>query len=128
MLVLLAVGFGNFSQWCSADGHICNRTVLDRMIPYVTYPLYFFSLYLLPLALILIFVPKTVFKSWLKLAVWAVPLLLIFISTQPVYPQHILSTDRDDTARLAAEILTVLSFILIAWKYYTSRRANPVKA
>ncbi|MBU6490707.1 hypothetical protein KGQ25_00875 [Patescibacteria group bacterium] len=92
----------------------------------MTYPLYFFALYLLPITIILVFVSNPVFKSWLKLAVWAVPLLLIFISTQPVVGSF-LSTNRDDTARLAGEIFTVLSFVLITWKYYTSRRANSVK-
>ena len=127
-LALLAVGFLYFSQWCILKSPSCYGTWIHHIYDGITSPAYFFSLYLLPLALILIFVPKTVFKSWLKLAAWAVPLLLIFISTQPVFPQQILSTDRDDTARLAGEIFTVLSLILIAWKYYASRRANSVKA
>ena len=124
---LLFVGFGEFSRWCSAEGHVCYRTVIEKMIPYVTYPLYFFALYSLPLAIILIFISRTLFKSWFKLAVWLVPLLLLFIATQPVAPQSFLSTNRDDSARLAAQIFTVLSLSLVAWKYYASRRADSVK-
>lgn len=104
---------------------------MDHIYFYFTQPLYFFSLYLLPLALILIFVPKVVFQSWLKLAAWVVPLLFFFIATQPVNWMGIginpFFISRDDMARYTAEVFTILSLILIAWKYYTSRRANSVK-
>ncbi len=87
----------------------------------VTKPLYLLSLYLLPIAIILVFVPRSVFISWLKLAVWAIPLLLIFISTQPVY-SGFLSTDRDDAARLAGEVFAGVSLVLIIWKSIAARR------
>ncbi len=100
---------------------------MDHIYFYFTQPLYFFALYTLPIAIALVFVSKTVFKSWLKLAAWMLPLLFIFVATQPVVGS-LLSTNRDDTARLAGEIFTILSLILIAWKYYVSHRANSVKA
>ncbi len=126
-LLLLVVVFRYFSVSCIDSG-----SCFDTWIRYVsldfTKPLYFFALYSLPIAIVLVFVPRTLFKSWLKLAVWLVPLLLLFIATQPVAPQSFLSTDRDDAARLAAQIFTVLSLSLVAWKYYASRRADSVKA
>lgn len=121
-LALLAIGFGEFSRWCSADGYICDQTTLDQMIPYMTYPLYFFALYALPIAIILIFVSRAIFNSWLKLAAWMLPLAFIFVATQPVVASF-LSTDRDDAARLAAIIFTILSLTFIVWKWFAARRA-----
>ena len=125
-LALLAVGFLYLSRWCTETIPSCYGSWIHHIYFYFTQPLYFFALYILPITIILVFVSRSVFKSWLKLAMWAVPLLLIFISTQPVVGSF-LSTNRDDTARLAGEVFTVLSLILIVWKYYAGRRANSLK-
>jgi len=130
ILVLGAIGFSYFSQWCTAVGQACFRTVLDRIIPEVTYPLYFFSLYFLPLAIVLIFIPRHLFNSWLKFAAWTVPLAFIFIATTPVnwtgiginfFPFY-----RDDAARLAGGVFAVASLALIIWKALAARRKSGV--
>jgi hypothetical protein len=98
------------------------------MIPEVTYPLYFFSLYLLPLVFILIFTPRNLYLSWLKFALWTIPLAFIFIAITPVnhtgigpdfYPFY-----RDDAAELVGKVFTGLSLTLIAWKYFRLRRKS----
>ncbi len=127
LLVLAILTFGQGSYWCMYSNGSCYGGWVSHIYPYFTNPLYDFALYSLPLAIILIFISRTLFKSWFKLAVWLVPLLLLFIATQPVAPQSFLSTNRDDSARLAAQIFTVLSLSLVAWKYYASRRADSVK-
>lgn len=128
LLALVVIGFSYFSQWCTGIGQICYRTILDQMIPEVTYPLYFFSLYFLPVALILIFVSRATFKSWLKLAVWMIPLAFIFIATQPVSWDGIginfIFISRDDMARYTAEIFSIISLILIIWKYFVARHSQ----
>ena len=123
LLALVAIGFANFSQWCVSSGHICFRTLLDQMIPELTYPLYFFSLFFLPVALILIFTPRHIFISWLKLAALMLPLIFLIIATQP-FVSSFLSTNRDDAARLAGQIFAGLSVILIVWKYIVARGAD----
>ena len=125
LVVLLAIGFGDFSQWCTGAGQICFRTVLDRIIPEITYPLYFFTLYSLPLAIILTLIPRHLFNSWLKLALWAIPLSFIFIAMTPVNSNAYMDFFpfyRDDAARLAAEAFSVVSLIFIIWKTYVSPR------
>ena len=122
LFALLAIGFSNFSIWCIFTTRACYGTVIDHINFLLTQPLYFFALYFLPIAIILAFVPREIFKSWLKFAVWALPLLFIFIVIQPVSPQQILSTDRDDAARLAGGVFAGLSLILILWKWFSSRR------
>ncbi len=127
--ILLSVGFVYFSQWCTSPGYMCYRTWLDGIFIDVLNPLYFFALYSLPGALIISFVPRRIFISWLKLAAWALPLALIFIALTPVnwmgigldlYPFY-----RDDAARLAGQIFSGMSIILIIWKYIVARRKSP---
>ncbi|HFC10756.1 MAG TPA: hypothetical protein ENJ75_00955 [Candidatus Kaiserbacteria bacterium] len=129
VIALLGIGFGDFSQWCTQSGNVCYRTILDQMIPTVTYPLYFFALYFLPLAIVLIFVSRAVFKSWLKLAVWLLPLAFISVALTNTTSSQGLGMDlfpytRDDAARQMAEIVIVISFLLIAWKYFKAHRAD----
>ena len=122
LLVLLAIGFRHFSTWCIDSIYSCYGSLVHQIYQYFTYPLFSFSLFFLPIAIILIFVSRETFKSWLKFAVWSLPLLFIFIAIQPVYPQQILSADRDDAARLAGGVFAVLSILLIIWKWFSSRR------
>jgi len=124
ILALAFIGFSYFSQWCTVAGQICFRTLLDQMFPYITSPLYFFFLFFLPIAIILIFIPRSIFNLWFKFAVVALPLLLILVATQPVYATHILSTNRDDAARFAGEVFSGVSLILII---YRALRSAPTK-
>lgn len=121
LLVFIAIGFSEFSTWCTAPGNACFRTFLDRLIPNFTYPAYFFVLYLLPLTLILIFVSRNIFISWLKFAAWAIPLAALYIWLTPVSGGgDLISFTRDDAARLTATIFTILSLVLISYKYFIS--------
>jgi hypothetical protein len=122
-VMLAAIAFQYASNWC-IDNASCYGTWVSHITFSFTQPLYFFALYSLPLAIILIFIPHPLFKRWFKVAVWLVPLLLIFIATQPVAPQSFMSTNRDDAARFAAEILTAASLIVIIWKYLALRRVR----
>ena len=128
VFVLLSICFGYFSQWCAGTGNACYGTIIDQMIPKITYPLYFFALYLLPIALIITFVPRPIFISWLKLVAWALPLALIFIALTPVnwmgigldlYPFY-----RDDAARLTGGIVTAASLMLVVVKYFIMWRTS----
>lgn len=99
---------------------------LDSSIKSIGSPLLIFALFFLPLAIILIFVPRTVFKSWLRFAVWALPLAFIYIALTPVTSHGFMDFFpfyRDDAARLASEIFSVVSLILIIWKWFSLRRS-----
>lgn len=124
ILALLAIGFRYFSQWCINSVPACYGTLIHQIALEVTKPLYNFSLFFLPIALILVFVPREIFKSWLKLAVWAIPLAIIYIASTPVIDNSLLPFYRDDAARLAGGVFAGISLILIIWKYLSSCRAN----
>ena len=124
---MLAIGFRYLSNWC-IDFSSCYGTWVSHVVLSFTKPLYFFALYSLPLAIILIFVSRTIFNSWLKFAVWFVPLLVLYMASVPtnwtgmgidLFPFY-----RDDAARWAAGYLTVASLVLIIWKYFKAHRAN----
>ncbi|HFC11118.1 MAG TPA: hypothetical protein ENJ75_02975 [Candidatus Kaiserbacteria bacterium] len=126
---LLAIGFLYFSRWCTETISSCYGSWMDHIYFYFTQPSYFFALYSLPLAIVLIFVSRAVFKSWLKLAVWLLPLAFISVALTNTTSSQGLGMDlfpytRDDAARQMAEIVTVISFLLIAWKYFKAHRAN----
>ena len=123
VLVLLAIGFRYFGLWCTEAGNLCYRTWLDRTFLEITNPLDNFARYFLVVTLILIFVPRGIFKSWLKFAVWAIPLAIIFIASTPVIDTSLLPFSRDDAARLAGGVFSAASLLLILWKYFSPRRA-----
>lgn len=128
LFVLAVISFRYFSQWCILTNSLCYGTWVHNIYNYVTSPLYFFALYFLPLAIILVFIPRSIFNSWLKFAVWALPLALIFTATTSVnwtgiginfFPFY-----RDDAARLAGGVFAAASLILIIWKSFAARRES----
>ena len=128
MFALVAFGFKYFSLWCIDSISFCYGSLIHQSYQYFTSPLYSYSLFILPIAVILVFVPRQVFNSWLKLAVWALPLSVIYIAMTPVNSTG-LGMDffpfyRDDAARLAGGVFAIVSLILIAWKYFALRRAG----
>ena len=127
-LVLVAVSFRYFSTWCIDSISSCYSSWIHQSYQHFTYPLFLFSLYFLPFAIVLALIPRHLFNSWLKLAAWAIPLAFIFIATTPVnwtgiginfFPFY-----RDDAARLAGEVFAALSLVLIIWKYFAARRGR----
>lgn len=123
ILALLVIGFRYFSLWCINSVLSCYGTWLHQIALSFTKPLYNFTLFFLPIAIILAFVPREIFKSWLRFAAWALPLILILVATQPVVSSF-LSTNRDDAARLAGQVFSALTLLLILWRALRSARTK----
>lgn len=128
LIALLAIGFRYFSNWCIFTIGVCYGTTISHISLTITKPLYNFSLYLLPIAIIVAFIPRSIFNYWLKFVAWAIPLAIIFIALTPVsftglgmdfFPFY-----RDDAARLAGEVFSGISLLLIIYKRFTSRRKS----
>lgn len=126
ILAILTIGFRYFGLWCTEVGNLCYRTWLDRTFLEITNPLDSFARYFLVASLVIIFIPREIFKSWLKLAVWMIPLSIIYIASTPVIDTSLIPFSRDDAARLAGGVFAVISLILITWKYFSSRRSGQV--
>ncbi len=116
ILALLAIGFRYFSVWCIFTVRTCYGTSIDHISLTVTKPLFYFSLFLLPITIILAFVPRSIFISWLKLAAWAIPLSILYIAMTPVIDNSLLPFQRDDAARLAGGVFAGVSLLLIIWR------------
>ena len=128
VIALLGIAFAPISYWCMYSGGSCYNTWVSHVYPYFTNPFYNFSLYFFSITIVLIFVSRQIFNSWLKLAKWTVPLSVIFIAATPVSHMGI-SLDlfpfyRDDAARLAGEVFAAASLILIIWKSLSLRRVK----
>jgi len=128
VVALLIIGFRYFSQWCILTDSSCYGTWIHRIYLAATNPVYFFAIYFLPVALILAIVSREVYKSWMKFAVWAVPVAIIFIAITPdsnpgaymdFFPFY-----RDDAARLAGQVFAVASLLFILYKWYVSRHKS----
>lgn len=122
VIALVVIGYRYLSVWCVDSYSTCYTSWVHWTYQPFTQSLYFFALYSLIVVVVAILVNRTMFNFWASFASWAVPLLLIFIFTQPVFPQSFLSTDRDDAARLAGIVFTVASLALIGWKAFSVRR------
>lgn len=125
-MTLFGIALSPISYWCIYSNGYCYGTWIHHIHQSFTNPLYSFALYSLPLAVILVFISRQTFISWIKLAVWAIPLAVLFIASQPVVASF-LSTDRDDASRLAAIIFTILSLILIVWKRFKSDKSSELQ-
>lgn len=79
-LVLLAILLEYVTYWCVYSAGVCHGSLFHQSFEFIK-PLYLFSLTTLPLGVTLLFVQEKVFKSWLKFAVWWIPLSLFFIAT-----------------------------------------------
>ncbi len=113
--------------------HICRDTYqfndyvgcLDSSIKNIGSPLLTFSLWALLIVVVTAFFSEEIFRSWLKLAIWAVPLSFIFVALVPVNSSgaylDLFPFYRDDAARLAGGVFAAASLILIAWKWFRSR-------
>lgn len=122
---LVIIGFRYATNWCINFIPSCYGSWVHQIALNSTKPAFLFSIFLLPLCLILIFVPRYMFNAWLKFVVWALPLSIYYIATTSInftgigldlFPFY-----RDDAARLAAEIFSVASLIVLTFRFMVLR-------
>lgn len=127
VLVFASFIFVETSYWCVYSYGVCYGTWVSYIYEYFTNPLYNFFLYFAPVALILILIPKAIFKSWLKFAAWALPLAFLDIASTPVYgamqgfgmmPS---GPGRDDAARSDGQLFLIISLIIIVLGFIRAR-------
>lgn len=130
IVAFLVIGIRYVSLWCVYSVSVCYGGIIHQMLPYVITPLYLFSLSFLFVSVILAFIPRTVFKSWLRLAAWFVPLSFLIIFITPVTSNSwmpIFFISREEIASYTGILFAAASLLLILWKWLSSHRQNPVK-
>lgn len=124
IVALVAIGFRYFTLWCVDSVSSCYGTLIHQIALSFTKPLYFYFLYFLPVAIVLVFIPRIVFNSWLKFAAWAIPLSIIYVAVTPVVDNSLIPFNRDDAARLAGGVFAAASLLLVLWRALRSARAK----
>ncbi len=127
MIVFLVVSIRYVGLWCVYSVSVCYGGLIHQMFPYIITPLFLFGLSFLPIAIVLAFVSRTVFQSWLRLATWFVPLSLFIIFITPVTSNSwmpIFFVSREEISWYLGVLFALISLVLILWKWFTSRRLN----
>jgi len=92
---------------------------LDRTIIYLGHPIFSFALRILPVMALLLFVSKHVFNSWVKFALWAIPLFVIIFLNAPDTGNQTFQMFQMDAwimARYLGWLFLIISLLLIAFK------------
>ena len=106
-------------NWISGD-------VTELILP----TLFFFALPLLILSLITYKMRDEVYRAWLRFAYWWIPVSLVFIYLAGGWSgggfgiPNVL--DQESVSIIFASLFVLISLLLIAWKYFTSRRSGQV--
>ncbi len=92
---------------------------LDKIIQNVGFPLRLFAERMLPLVIILLFVSKNAFTSWVKFALWWIPLSFLLIANAPDTGHQafrVIEMNMLVMAKLTGWTFLILSLLLIAFK------------
>lgn len=121
-LTLFGVALEYVAYWCVYSLGTCYGSFIHQSFGVIK-PLYLFSLVTLPLAVLLVFVSSSIFKSWLKFAVWWIPLSVLIIafasSTRGGSGIEILSFTTEDAVFMMSSLFVMLSVGIIVGKLLT---------
>lgn len=83
-IVVTSVAFSNLTLDCARNYSTClGGRFLINLSDWFSDPLYFYSLGFALGAFILLFINHTIFKKWVRFAVWWIPLSIILIAVTP---------------------------------------------
>ncbi|MFA5877241.1 MAG: hypothetical protein WC880_02670 [Candidatus Paceibacterota bacterium] len=125
-LVLLGISLEYVAYWCVYSVGVCYGSLVHQSFDFIK-PLYIFSLAILPITLVLCFVSSLIFKSWLKFAMWWVPLSILVIVVTPVTNNSwmpLYSFVKEDVAWFMGGVFVVISLGIIVWKTLSLRKKN----
>jgi len=127
ILAIAAISFRYFSQDCILASAACYGTWIHEIYLRVTNPVFYFAIFFLPIAFVLVFISRSIFNSWLRFAAWAIPLAVLFVflvpDSNPGVYLDFFPFYRDDAARLAGGVFAALSLVLIIWRWFAARHA-----
>ena len=127
LLALLFTGFRYFSNWCIDSVSGCYGTWVSHIALSFTKPIFFFALAFLPIAIVLAFIQRTIFNSWLRLATWFVPLSLIIIFITPVTSNSwmpLFFISREEVSWYLGILFATISLIIITYRALRSARTK----
>lgn len=127
ILSILLIAFSYFAGKCGVTETCAYYTNFGPYAMSVLEPSLLFTFCLLPIAIILMFVPRTIFQSWFRFAMWFVPLSVVLIAITPVTSNSwmpLFFISREEVSWYLGALFAVISLILIIWKYFSARRVQ----
>jgi len=122
VLVFSGLGLRHLALWCVYGLSSCSATNFFHAIflDFIN-PLYTFSIFFVVPALGLVFVKQHTFKSWLRFAIWFIPLSIIVIGTTSTssnswMPLYFIG--KDTVTLVMAGLFTVISLVIIVWRQF----------
>ena len=120
-LVVAAIGLDRFAVNCLNTESCGLASLIWPIFFTVIKPLYIYSLVFGLVAVILIFIKRNVFMSWLYFAAWWLPLSAVLIALTPTWSNSwfdLYPLVKEDMALYTASLFTAISLILIVWKQF----------
>ncbi len=121
-VVLFGLGLRHLALWCIYGISACPVTnFFHAFFLELINPLYTFSLIALLPALILTFVTRSTFITWLKFAMWWLPPSAILIAITPSTSNSwmpLFFIGKDTVTLVMAGLFTAISLVIIVWKQF----------
>ncbi len=129
VLTFLGLISAPVSYWCIITNRTCYGTWIDRFHEPFTQPVYYFFLYAWPAVLLTLFVKESIFRSWLRFVPYYTIIAVLFIVLTPVMQAPGTFLDpfpfyRVNAAELAGQVFSVVTFVLVVWRYIKSYRLS----
>lgn len=124
-IILSLFGLIKLSYICADNISCIFRSQIWSITFKILSPVSIFCLYSIPLAIVLIFIQKNVFKSWLRFAAWWIPLSILLVAITPETGNQAISyssvINYANTAKFMAILFTIISLGIIGWKTFVSK-------
>lgn len=124
-LVILFISIDRFAVYClNATSCLFSNSIWPIFFVVIK-PLYLFSLIFTITAFVLAFVSIKIFNSWLRFAMWWLPLSVILIAITPStsnswMPLYFIG--KDTVALVMSALFTLISLVIIVWKQFGLRK------
>jgi len=128
VLALILIAFSYFGYGCAEAKQCFAASFFWDNTFSLLEPIKIYGLFIFIPSIVVIFVEKEVFNSWLRLATWLVPISALIIFVTPVtsnswMPLYFIS--REEVAWYLGILFATLSLLLITWKFIALRRNRP---
>ncbi len=125
LVVALAVVIDRFAVYCLNASSCPIANFLWLFFFEIIKPAYLFCIVFAVVAVLLIFVRQGVFISWLRFAMWGLPLSAIAVAVTPSTSSNwmpLYFVGKDTVALIAAFLFTIISLGIIGWKQFGSKK------
>lgn len=93
----------------------------------IGFAFFYYALSILVISVLIYKVRDEVFRAWVKFATWWAPVQIFLVLIFPVSGGgYLISIDKQFAAIILSGLFTIVSLLLIIWKWFASRRSGQV--